>query len=218
MLPKNKYVFLEALIITIFIFWMGILLGVSYEGGKLKTISQYYDKSELFLMDIMALKDSLELNDDCSNLVELTLNFADEIYEEALILEKYESSEKLQDEFRLAHSKYDLLRTLLWINSVKVSELCSKHNFSYVIYLYNLNPEDLVERAKNTVWSKILFDLKINVGSRIVLIPIAVNNNISSLNFMVSQFNITKYPVVIIDNKFVLNELDNSENLLSYLN
>ena len=55
-----------------------------------------------------------------------------------------------------------------------------------------------------SVWSKILVDLKNQEGDNIILIPIAVDSEISSLNLITHNFNITNYPVLIIDEKHLI--------------
>jgi len=218
MLNKNKHVFWEALLITFFVFGMGIFLGMAYEGNKLKVISQYYDQSEIFLNDMIGLERSFEFNPDCGNLIQSNLEFADKIYAEALLLEQYESAEKFSEDLLVVHKRYDLLRTFLWMNTIKIANDCPNEDFSSVVYLYEYQPKDLVKKAKNSVWSKILFDLKLETGSGIVLIPIAINSDLSSLNSLTDKFNITEYPVVIINNKKVITELTSTKDLISYLN
>jgi len=68
------------------------------------------------------------------------------------------------------------LRTLLWINLIDIPDKCKK-DVSVVVYLYEYKTEDLTEKATNRVWSKILFDLKQEMGNKIILIPIAVDSD-----------------------------------------
>ena len=66
------------------------------------------------------------------------------------------------------------------------------------------------------MWSRILFDLKQKKGDEIILIPIAADSNLASLDSMTEKFEIEKYPVVIIDNKEVVYELSSVEDLEVY--
>ena len=50
------------------------------------------------------------------------------------------------------------------------------------IYLYEYETEDLIKKATNRVWSKILFDLKQEMKDKIILIPIAADSDLTSLN------------------------------------
>ena len=50
-LKKSRSVFLEALILTLAVFVIGIFIGISYEGRKINEVSDYYLVSEILLMD-----------------------------------------------------------------------------------------------------------------------------------------------------------------------
>src|SRR3989339_4616 len=213
MLKNQKRVFWEALLVTFVVFIFGILLGISYESIRVSDINDYYAKSEISLMDILAFNNLVDLeNARCKDLIDSNIEFADRIYEEAILLEDLENLGKVTDDLEITHKRYDLLRTFLWINTIKAQEKCSE-DFSTVVYIYDSKNEDLTVRATQKVWSKILYELKEEKGSEIILIPIANDGEIESLNFLVNQYNITKFPVVIINNKIFLNELSTVEEL-----
>lgn len=217
MLKSRKHVFWEALLVTVVVFVFGILIGVSFEGSRLDKINDYYAISEISLMDIFALNYVLEIEDvECGDLVEANINFADRIYEEALLLERYTGAGKLGDGLDIAHRKYDLMRTLLWSNSIKVMDKCES-DFSTIVYLYEFKTEDLAKKATQNVWSRLLSDLKEEKGNEIILIPIAVDTNIASLDALSGNLNISSYPVVIIDNEHVVSELTTVNDLKKYL-
>ncbi len=219
-MEKNrKSVFWQALVLTIIVFIVGVFLGISYEGGKIVEVNDYYVLSEIFLMDSFALTkivDVMDMNSiDCGILIDKNIEFANRIYEEAYILEKYEESEKLSETLMVLHRKYDLLRTLLWMNFKEIPNTCKK-NISSVVYLYEHKTEDLMIKATNEVWGRILFDLKQKVQDKIILIPIAVDSDLASLNILLSKYDIQEYPVVIIDEK-VIYQIDSAEDLEKYL-
>ena len=72
--------------------------------------------------------DLLEL--DCNLLVQSNLEFADRIYEQALVIDKYEKASRIGNDIREEHKRLDLLRSLLWMNSIKIKNQCnsSYHN------------------------------------------------------------------------------------------
>lgn len=213
--PKNA--FWQALILTIAVFLIGMFIGVAYEGNKVGEVNDYYVLSEISLMDSFALSKILDVgNFNCKVLLDSNIDFANRIYDEAIILERYETSEKLSDALKLAHRRYDLLRTLLWINVMGIPSECME-NTSFVVYLYEYNTKDLVKKSENLVWSRILFDLKQEVGDKIILIPIAADSNLNSLEPLISEFNISEYPAVIIDNKHVFTEIKTVEEFKKYL-
>lgn len=217
MLGNPKNVFWEALLLTIIVFIFGMLLGVVFESRKVDKINEYYLKSEIFLMDVLALNNMIDLeNNSCDELILHNINLADRIYEEAYLLEKYEDAKKISDTIRFTHQKYDIARTFLWINNMKVIEKCEK-NFHSVVYLYEYETKDLAKKATQKIWSKILFDLKQEKGNEIILIPIAVDSNLASLDSLIEEFNLSNFPVVIIDDEHVIEELSSLDDLGEYL-
>ena len=49
------------------------------------------------------------------------------------------------------------------------------------------------------------------------MIPIATDNDLVSLNSKLKDLNITEFPVVVIDDKHIINELSSVEDLEKYL-
>ena len=213
MLKSRKHVFWEALVITAVIFVLGLLLGISYEASRADKINEYYIGSEFALMDTFIFSEVIETEDiSCDLLVESNFQFADDIYEKAKVIERYEASGRITEFTELAHKRYDLLRTFLWINSLKIKEKCG-HDRDIIAYFYSYNTEDLAKQATQNVWSKILFDLKQEKGSDIILLPIAGDNNITSLEPMFDKYNVDTLPVLIINNKSVLTEVSSVESI-----
>ena len=54
-------------------------------------------------------------------------------------------------------------------------------------------------------------------GNEIILIPIATNNDLVSLDALLENYEISKYPVVIIDQEHVIEEVSSVEDLINYL-
>jgi hypothetical protein len=217
MLNNRKRVFWEALVLTVVIFLLGMLIGVSFESSKLSEINNDYIKSETSIMDAFTLSSVADLNSqNCDALLKANLDFADHIYEEAIILEDYENAKKITDSMTILHKKYDVLRTFLWINTIKTAKKCGRE-YSTVVYLYESKTPDLTKKATQNVWSKILYDLKQDKGKKIILIPLAVDNDLVSLNSIVNQLNITSYPAVVIDENKTLYELTSKQDLEKYI-
>jgi len=215
---KSKSALWQALALTVVVFLFGMFLGVAYEGNKVDQVNEYYAVSEILLMDAFAIgKLPSSLGDSsCEVLLDANKEFADRIFMEAQILERYESSGKLTDTLKLTHKRYDLLRTLLWINLMDIPSKC-KNDVSVVVYLYEYDTPDLTKRATNVVWSRVLSDLKNEVGGDIVLVPIAADSGLTSLNSLIYDMNVTSYPSLVIDNKYVISDLKSVEELKTYL-
>ncbi len=217
LMQNPKRAFLEALLLAAAVFVVGILLGVSFESSRLDVINDYYSNSEISLMDSIAIERLAGIGAvNCSEMLSSNVRLADKIYEESYALEKYEESGKITDNLKLAHKKYDSLRTLLWINTIIAREKCPS-SFSSVVYLYEYQPEKLEIRAMEIVWSRILSDLKQKQGDKMILIPISVSSNISSLDSLARSLNVTKYPAVIINEKQVIYKIESVSDLEKYL-
>jgi hypothetical protein len=212
---KTKLVFLEAFLLTVLVFGLGLFLGIFLESSYEKRVEQNYLNSEIYLLDALALTELVELqNQTCPSLIEANILFADRIYEEARKLEDLEKAGKLKDNLELIHRRYDLLRTFLWISSMKVKETCGE-NFSTVIYIYEYKPNDLAKLATQELWERVLGNLKAELGDEIILIPIAGNSDITTLDILLKERGITAedFPVVIINEEHILKELSSSEQL-----
>ena len=217
MLTDKKRVFWEALILTALIFLLGFLAGLIFENKRVEVIEEYYIQSENSLMDIFALNNFVSLNNiSCNALISSNIDFANRIYDEAKILDEYERTGKITDKIDVQHKKYDIMRTFLWINTIKTNEICENNSIHTIVYIYNFNTNDLTEKATNSVWSKILADLKEIHGKEIILIPIAADSNIIALDSMLENYDIQQYPILIIDNKYVINRLSSVEELENY--
>ena len=217
MLNNKKRVFWEALILTILIFILGFLAGLVFENKRVDIIEEYYIQSENSLMDIFALNNFASLNNlSCDALISSNIDFANRIYDEAKILEEYERTGKITDKMDIEHKKYDIMRTFLWINTIKTRETCKDNPIHTIVYVYHFNTNDLTEKATNSVWSKILADLKETRGNEIILIPISADSNIIALNSILENYEISQYPVLIINNKYVINELSSVKEIEKY--
>ena len=218
MLNNPKRVFWEALILTILIFLLGFLAGLVFENKRVEVIEEYYVQSENSLMDIFALNNFVSLNNiSCDALISSNIDFANRIYDEAKILDEYEKTGKITDKMDVQHKKYDIMRTFLWINTIKTNEICKNNSIHTIVYIYHFNTNDLTEKATNSVWSKILVDLKETRGNEIILIPIAFDSSIIALNSILENYDIQQYPVLIIDDKEVIKELSSVEEIENYL-
>lgn len=208
MLRDNKHVFWEALVIAIFIFGIGILLGITLENNRGEVIEELYIESELGLLDLRIQSEIFSLETlDCERAAKDNIKFGDMIFAEALTLQELEDSQTLTETLKQQHKKYDLLRTLFWVNSIKVKQRCEEQ-FHTVVYIYEYKP-DLTKKATQEVFSKYLSELKQEYGNKIVLIPIAGNMGLFSTQSLMEEYEITQLPVAIIDEQHKFYEINN---------
>ena len=221
MFKSQKNVFWEALLVTVFVFGIGVLAGVILENWRTSEISGLYQKSEINLLDIKLQNEIYSKGEfDCGFAIQENFKFVDVIYEEAKILEKYEGARSLTEGLIVQHKKYDLLRAMLFLNSIEIRENCDSP-YDEVIYFYMPDYDEprLDIKAKQRTFSQLLGELKEKRGKDILLIPIAANKDIISINVLLNQYNISReeLPVILINEKIKITELQNVEELGEYL-
>ena len=204
MFDSQKHIFWQALIVTILIFGIGVFIGVILENWRTNNISNLYEKSELDLLDIKLQTEIYSIgNFNCDKAVKENVEFADRIFEEAKILDRYDKANRLTEKnLATQHKRYDLLRTTLFLNSIKIKEKCS-NSYYEVVYFYKLNEPSYDTKAKQNVFSKLLIELKEIKGKKVLLIPIAGDNEISAVKIILEKYNISEneLPVILIDRK-----------------
>jgi len=216
MMRNPKYIFLYALIATILVFNFGIFMGYMLESSRIDKINEMYQNTELQILDQITQSDSMEtLNLDCNTLVEENIKFGDKIFEEALLIQKYEDANILNDNIISQHKRFDLMRTLFWINSMKIKEKCNS-NYHNVVYFYQYNEPTIEQESKQKFFSNLLGELKEKFGDDVMLIPISADNNIPSVNLLVKNYNITELPVILIDEKIKITDVENVEDIEKY--
>ncbi|MBT6182913.1 hypothetical protein HN604_01150 [archaeon] len=215
MLQNKKNVFWEALIMTVAIFVVGLFLGMTIETTNSNKINNLYIASEISLVDATTISQLAEEESiGCESIKETKINFANKVYEEAKQLEIYETSGKLTSGLKLLHKKYDLLRTILWISSEKSLERCE--NYNLIVYLYEYESEDLEVKATQKVWSRILSDVT-QEKENILLLPIAADEDLSSLNILLDKYEIETLPALVINNQDIVYNIENSKSLDEFL-
>ena len=217
MLKSKKHVFWEALVMTCVIFIFGLLVGLWVEESRFNSVEDYYARSEISVADMIVLQELSKIKEyDCDALIKANINFANKIYQEAVLLEEYESASRITGNLILSHTKYDLLRAFVWSNTLDIFNKCEK-KFVPVVYLYEYNTDDLEQKAKQRVWSNILYDVKQKYADKIILLPIAVNMNLTSVDVLIEYFDIQSYPSVVIGDKTILYDLETVEKVEKYI-
>lgn len=209
---NQKYVFLNALILAVFIFALGLVLGFWIESSRLDKINSIYTETELNLLDIRVMPELLSNNFSCQQAIQANIDFGDRIYEDAKLLQDYEDVERISSDIKIQHYKYDLMRALFLSNSLKIKKQCSA-SFHTIVYFYQYNSPSLEVKSKQQVFSNILGELKQRQGDNVMLIPIAGDIPFSSINMIVSQYDITQLPTILIDEKTKITEVEKVDDI-----
>lgn len=214
---NQKHVFWEALLLAIFIFASGILLGYFLELNRTSKIITSYQEAELGLLDVRVQENLISIgNFNCEQSIKETIDFADRIYKEAQVLEKYEESARLSTGILFQHKKYDLLRATLWSNALKIKEKCP-NSFHTVVYMYQLDSKDVEVLSKQKAFSNYLFELKNEYSDNLLLIPMAGNLDLNSIEFLKNIYGLDVLPVILIDEKIKIETLEDLGNIRNFL-
>lgn len=216
MLNSQKHIFWQALLVTILIFGIGIVLGIILENWRTGEIDYMFQNSEINIMDIKLQTEIYSKGDfNCDTAIRENLNFAERIYNEAKLMERYESASTLTENLATRHRKYDILRANLLLNSIRIKEKCNS-SYSDVVYFYKYNNPTLDTKAKQNTFSKLLMELKKRKGDEILLIPMAGDNDVVSINLLLDKFGISQdeLPVILINNKKKITELESIDELM----
>jgi len=218
MARSQKWTFLYALIITLVIFNLGLFVGYMLESSRINKINDWAFQAEMEILDQKIQENALDIIDfDCEILVQNNIDFADRIFEEAQKIDNYEKANRINQDIIFQHKRYDLLRTLFWINSIKIKEKCNS-DYHTIVYLYQYNEPTFDQKAKQRVFSKLLTEIKVAKGRDVMLIPIAADNGLPSINLLVEAYGVDVLPTILIDEDIILSELSSAEEIEKYLN
>ena len=217
MVISNKHVFWQALLSAALIFGVGLLIGLWIENYRSQSVENTLLYSEINLLDAELLGEVGGIFSlDCESSRENVMLLADKVYNEARKLEKYDDSSQLTDVLEVLHRRYDLLRVVLWKESVSLRERCGD-DFHTVVYIYQYKEPTIRLKSEQVTFSKFLEEQKEKYGNEIILIPIAGDLDLESVNAIKRNFNISSYPVVIADEKVALRSLDELIGMEKYL-
>jgi hypothetical protein len=196
---NDKNAFWQALVYTIAILAIGFTIGFFFEGVRSDNLQGIYANSEINLMDEqLRAQIANELNISCSIAIKNEFEFADRIYWEATKLENADYATKFSGSLKILHKRYDQLRTILWLEAINIKKRCNAE-FHTLVYIYDYEPKDLNQKALQLSMSKELLDIKNKHSDEVLLIPIAGDMDLESLNLILDSKDINKLPAIIID-------------------
>ncbi len=216
-LRSKHRIFIETLILTFLILIIGLFLGFYIEYNRTKNIIEDYKSFEIEALNLRLQNyyyQTIELA-DCDRAIQENLRFADEIYEKGLKIQKYEDVNELTEDLLLEKKKYVLLKTELWLNSILLKQKC-KNPFNTISYIYTQN-ENFAKEAEQSAISNVLGEIKKDKGNDVILLPIAGDLDLSSVNLFLRVYNITYLPSIVINEEIVLEGFHGKEKIVQYL-
>lgn len=217
-MKNQKLNFLYALIVTILVFNLGLFLGYTLESSRIAEIHDWSFQTEMNTLDQRLQSQALDLLDlDCDLLIQNNIDFANEIYGQALVIDRYEKASRINEDIKEEHKRLDLLRSLMWMNSIEIKTKCGA-TYHNVVYFYQYNEPTLEQKAEQRFYSNLLGEIKNEYGNEVLLVPVAGDNNLPSVNLLVNKFNITKFPSILVDEKHLITNVESSEDVTIFLN
>ncbi len=209
-----KKVFVQTLIISLFIFSTGFYLGDYIESQRADYIQDLSFKSETNRLDLntqISMFDKL----DCDTIRSETIKLADDTYFDAIELEQMEESEVYSDKLYEIHRKYDLTRAIIW----KITDDQSRcfEDYNIIVYLYQYLDPGYESAIKQEYFASLTGEIKTNYDNTI-LIPIAYDTEINSLKLMMNILELDDETQLIINNEHFVSELISKDNLLNLIN
>lgn len=216
MIKNQKFIFLYALILTLVVFNLGVFMGYMLEASRTNKINRMYIEAEMEVLDQRIQNDaSAVVNFSCGDLVQENINFGDKIFNEALQIKRYEDANRINEDIIFQHKRFDLLRTLFWVNSIKIKKKCNSV-FHTIVYIYKYNNPSVAQISEQKFFSNLLSELKEKWGHNIMLIPIAGDNDLISLDLLMKEYGVAELPTILIDEKFKITEVNNIEDIEKY--
>ena len=209
-----KRVYIQAGILSLLVFFIGIMLGIWIDNYRLGSIRSALSEADINSYDARLLNSYLQNfgEEYCNVALEQNLAYNDKIYEEGRKIEDKINANIFTPEVEQEWRRYTLLQTQFWLNSVELKEKCG-FDYHTVVHLFRQKNITRTEEINNKVQASVLLDLKDQCGNNIMLIPSTVDTNLIVVNAITKQFDVSEYPAVIIDESFVFQGLTTSDKL-----
>lgn len=217
-MKEKDNIYVKSLVISIFIFLSGMMFGILIDNYRISHIRKSLMSDIIFWDDSIFLTRLKELYGEgfCSEALELNLLYNQKIYERGKEIEEMIKLNRFAPEMREELRKYTLMQVKFWLDSRELKEKC---NFTYknVLYLQDFFAKEQEVRLRNKVQSKIMLDVKERCGNKILLIPINMDLNLTTVDVIKLRYNVTRSPTIIIDDKIVLEGIVSLQDLLKIL-
>lgn len=197
----NKTRYVVAGVITFVIFILGVLLGLVVENLRVDYITQReyrqridYESLQLQYMYMSRLKDAK----DCTGLSETLGLYSKNLESIRLRIEEYEKDSLIKrSDFSRLKREYTIAQLRYWLLHEEIDSICELDSTT-IIYFYT--DEEICPDCSSQAF--ILTYLKKMFGSK--LLNFAIDEGFEQepmINVLKSNYNITEYPSLIVNNK-----------------
>ncbi|MCH7567963.1 MAG: hypothetical protein IIA87_00945 [Nanoarchaeota archaeon] len=215
----NRYrIFVESLLITFIIFIIGFSVGFFVESYRTDKIIDSYRDYEVEALDLKLQNYYYQImsRSSCDVAIEQNFIFADKLYNDGLIIERYEEASQITDNVEREKKRYVLLKTELWLNTLLLKEKCD-NPFDTIVYFYTNDPSNNIVLSQQKIISNVLKDIKEDKGNSVILLPIAGDLGLESVDLQMRIYNVTSLPSILINEEILLEGFHTVEEIESYL-
>jgi len=212
-------IFTKSIASTIFIFLIGVMIGLLIDNMRISDIKKGLSESEIIWEDTRLLNIYIGKigGEECEAAFEENLAYNDRIYNYGRKIEEKLEATTFTPEAGQEWRKYILLQFQFWLNSIELKERCG-FDYANVVYLSRKgSTTTTVEEIENKLQSTILLDLKEKCGKGMMLIPLTADVDLEAVNLVLRHYNITKFPAVIIDEEHLFQGLTQTQELEKHI-
>jgi len=211
----KRQFYLTAAILTLTIFLAGILIGWYLDTKRIEYISKEYENLELDLRSLILENNFFQTfnNPDlyCESSFERLPKIMKEVDKLGNRLESFERINQFNlEEFERLKKNYILLNIDLWLRLVKLKQQCN-YSIHTILYFY---PEK--ECLDCSAQSLVLTYWKEKMPNSVMVFPIDGDLDFPLIKILKTKFNITTYPSLVIDEKYVVKGFISKEELGKY--
>lgn len=216
-------VFWKAAVLTIVILIIGIIIGIWIDSGRAEEIKTDLTENDLIFNDVRLqtlyhenfLPNNKEL---CDIAFESNLEYNNKIYQQGLRLEQYEQQNKFSESLYLERKRYALQQMQFWINAVKIKEVCDAE-YTTILHLFladtgNNSDVEIPQKLQSAT----MLDLKEKCGTNLMLSPVPIDLNLTSIKMIAKTYGINQTPALVINKDIVIEGFANLTELEQYVN
>ena len=202
MVHEVTKLFAEAFVIALAIFVSGLFLGLMLDTWRSDEVRANLADIEAEWADIMQFSQIIGEKNLCTFALNELLQFNDRIYEEGRKIEEYEAANKLTSSIVSQKRRYIALKTQFLLLIERLKRDC---NFDYhiVIHLYKRYNTSKADLAVDRATSEALLATKYACGRSMILVPLQVDLNLMTVDYIVHMYNVTRFPAVIVDGNVI---------------